>query len=326
MQRPPDLNDLPLPALYARLCGGGPGSLVGRLLELARDEDLRDSLAPARHGRDGLSGGGDVTTRACIDPGRSGRGVVVMRSGGVVAGLAAIGELLRVFAPSCAFETAASDGDEVGAGAALGVLAGPLDEILETERTLLNLLGRMCGVATRTREFAREIPAGARAALYDTRKTTPGLRVLEKYAVRCGGGRCHRIGLHDAVLIKDNHLAGVSVDGIAAFVRQAAARARRDGAPAFVEVEVDTFTQFEALLALEPGVIDIVLLDNMESAEMTRAAQQRDRLMPSLLLEASGGVTPQTIGAIARTGVDRISVGSLTHGAVWADAAMDVEG
>ena len=167
---------------------------------------------------------------------------------------------------------------------------------------------------------------GCRARLYDTRKTTPGLRVLEKYAVRCGGGFCHRIGLFDAVLIKDNHIAGVSVTELPRAIQRAATLARVKSHPAFVEVEVDTLEQYEALLTLPPGTVDIILLDNMSCELMSHAAKRRDEVNPGLELEASGGITLETIGPVSRTGVDRISVGGLTHSAVVLDVAMDVEG
>jgi len=318
-----DLNGLSLEALYEHLAAGGA---VRRLLELARDEDLGFAEPPRRPGdREGDARRGlDVTTAACIAPERRCRAALVARSGGVVSGLAAFPELLRVFAPSCVLAPMARDGGRVAPGATAAEIQGPLDEVLELERTALNLIGRMSGIATRTAEFARAIPAGSRAALYDTRKTTPGMRALEKYAVRCGGGRCHRLGLFDAALIKDNHLAGVPVRGLAAFVRDAATRARAIAALRFVEVEVDTLAQFDALLTLPRGTVEIVLLDNMEPEDLRRAAALRDARAPWLELEASGGVTLATIREIAGTGVDRISVGGLTHGAVSLDVALDV--
>jgi nicotinate-nucleotide pyrophosphorylase (carboxylating) len=162
--------------------------------------------------------------------------------------------------------------------------------------------------------------------LYDTRKTTPGLRVLEKYAVRCGGGFCHRIGLFDAVLIKDNHLAGVSIAELPTFVARAAERAKGI-APrntSFVECEVDSLEQLSALLTLPTGTLDIVLLDNMSVGQLKKACAMRDRANPKLELEASGGVNLKSIPAIASTGVDRISVGALTHSAVQLDIGLDI--
>lgn len=317
-----DLNALPLPELYAQFERTG---MIRRLLELARDEDL--GLSPTRAPNGRLRGGvGDVTTAACIAPGRRAVAHLVARAPGVISGLACVPELLSIFAPGCAVELRARDGERVSGGSVLAVFRGALDETLELERTMLNLVGRLCGVASRTAEFVALLPKGSRARLYDTRKTTPGLRVLEKYAVRCGGGLCHRLGLHDAVLIKDNHLAGVGVRELAAFVAKAAAEARRlaPGAVSFVEVEVDTLDQFRALLGLAPGVVDIVLLDNMGPALLREAARLRDAEAPSLQLEASGGITKDSLADVAATGVDRISTGSLTHSAVSLDVALDV--
>lgn len=322
MPKTDEINAMSLPALFRHLAAGG---LVRRLLEIARDEDLGvGPLDAAGRGGAPTGGSGDATSDCCIGPERMGVGLVVARSGGVMAGLDALPMLLELFAPSCKGEVHVRDGERAEPGATVATVRGALDEVLALERTLLNLVGRLSGIATRTAEFVAAIPAGSRAGLYDTRKTTPGLRVLEKYAVRCGGGRSHRMGLHDAVLIKDNHLAGVGVGELAAFVALAAAKARGAGSLLFVEVEVDTLEQFGALLTLPEGVVDIVLLDNMSCAQMSEAAARRDRTNPALELEASGGVTLASLPGIAATGVDRISVGGLTHSAVSLDVAMDV--
>lgn len=314
-----DLNALPLPELYAELARTG---LVTRLLELARDEDLGDARSPTR---------GDITSEAAVPPGERGEARVVCRREGVAAGLALVADALRLLGPACRFDPHARDGDELAPGATMGVVAGPLQEILAAERTLLNLVGRLSGVATLTRRYveaiAREAP-GAAARLFDTRKTTPGLRVLEKYAVRCGGGMCHRLALHDAVLIKDNHLAHVPGGELARRVAAAAraARAMRPaGALRFVEVEVDGLEQLARVLSVEPGLIDIVLLDNMPPERLREAVAMRDRAAARVELEASGGVTLETVGAIARTGVERISCGAITHSAPTVDVALDVE-
>ena len=303
-------NDLPLPDLYRRLAGGG---LVGRLLELARDEDL----GPA---------GVDLTGMAC-ETGDRAEARVVARNPGVIAGLATIPGLLDAFGVDVETETVRRDGERVGPGDAVITLRGPLAELVKIERTLLNLLGRLSGVATRTGRFVGAMHAAGdhRAALYDTRKTTPGLRVLEKYAVRCGGGRCHRLGLHDAVMFKDNHIAGVPTRDLAAHMTGLVERVRASRhAPVFIEAEVDTLEQLDALLTLAPGVIDVVLLDNMGPELLGRAVSRRDAAGSPVLLEASGGVTLETIGAIASTGVDRISVGSLTHHAASLDLGLDI--
>jgi nicotinate-nucleotide pyrophosphorylase (carboxylating) len=305
----PSPNDLPLPDLYAALAGTG---LVRRLIELARDEDLGPSRV-------------DATARAAIPPGGLIEGTVVAREAGVASGLAAGPEVAQVFGASLEFEPLVADGTAVEPGTRLATLTGDPGEVLAAERTLLNLLGRLCGVATRTAEFVAVMGTGRRARLYDTRKTTPGLRVLEKYAVRCGGGFCHRMGLHDAVLIKDNHIAGVRPDRLAAWVADASERARAASPrPAFFEVEVDSLDQLRALLILPPGVIDIVLLDNFSMAKVREAVALRDASNPALELEVSGGITLQTIRDLAATGVERISTGSVTHHAVWLDVALDV--
>ncbi len=311
-----DLNALPLEDFYAKLAGSG---LVRRLLELARDEDL-GPVAPR-----------DVTSVCCIGADQPGVASIVARVEGVVSGLAALPALVEIFAPDVKVRTHASDGQWVKEKTTLAEVCGPLRQILALERTTLNLVGRLCGVATKTAQFVAamgDVAAdGGRARLYDTRKTTPGLRVLEKYAVRCGGGHSHRMGLHDAVLIKDNHIAGVGVASLPEYIHAAAAKARSfRPAPTFVEVEVDTLEQFAALLTLEAGVVDIVLLDNMTTDMLRSASELRDQRNPTLQLEASGGVRLSTIHEIARTGVDRISAGALTHSAVSLDVAMDIEG
>jgi nicotinate-nucleotide pyrophosphorylase (carboxylating) len=307
-----DLNALPLPELYRRLCEGG---LVRRLLELAREEDV---------GRDG-----DVTSLVAVPASARAAGHIIARSAGVVAGLNALADVLDGFGGGLDLTLRVRDGNAVVAGTSLATVRGPKQALLTVERTALNLVGRLSGIATRTAEFVRAMSAGGsvRAMLYDTRKTTPGLRVLEKYAVRCGGGMCHRIGLFDAVLIKDNHLAGVGLAELAAVVGGAArkARAERPGLQ-FVEVEVDSLAQLEAVLSLERGVVDIVLLDNMGPVDLRRAVAMRDASRARPELESSGGVSLQTVREIAETGVERISAGTLTHGAVWMDVAMDVAG
>lgn len=315
-------NELALPDLYASVAESG---LVRRLLELARDEDL------GPEGRD-MTG---EATRSGSNDGPSTTAAVVARQAGVAAGLATIPELLSVFGVSVKAELLAGDGDTVTPGDNLATLTGTLDEIVRVERTLLNLVGRLSGVATRTATFVRTMRAAGDtpARLYDTRKTTPGLRVLEKYAVRCGGGCCHRMGLHDAVMFKDNHIAGVPTDRLATHARSLVARVRARAAetgvtPAFIEFEVDTLDQLDALLTVNgengTGSIDVILLDNMPPVELVEAVARRDRAGSGVLLEASGGVTLETVTAIAETGVDRVSVGSLTHGAVSLDVGLDI--
>lgn len=305
---------------YASLRATG---LPRRLFEIAHEEDLGPATTDPRGGPDRAIG--DITSSCCIDPRKIARASLIARRAGVISGLAATDDLLDLFAPSVRAQCHMDDGTIAATDACVMTLNGPLDEILGLERTLLNLVGRLSGIATRTKTFVDALPNGCRAKIYDTRKTTPGLRVLEKYAVRCGGGQSHRIGLFDAVLIKDNHIAGVPLDALAHTIRVAAARARASHSrPSFIEVEVDTLEQFEQLLTLERGVIDIVLLDNMGPDMLRRAVSMRDATNPSLELESSGGVSLETLPALAATGVDRISIGGLTHSAVVLDVALDV--
>jgi nicotinate-nucleotide pyrophosphorylase (carboxylating) len=306
-----DLNALALPDLYGELSRTG---LIRRVIELARDEDLGDA--------------GDVTSEVFVPADACAMGRIVARQAMVVSGLAVVGEASRLLAPRVGVEPRTADGARVAAGTVLAELRGPMREILAAERTLLNLIGRLSGIATLTAQYVEAV-RGTRAQVLDTRKTTPGLRALEKYAVRCGGGLCHRLGLFDAVLIKDNHLAGVGIERLGAAVRSAAAAARaRPGGVAFVEVEVETLEQLRAILDADGAGADIVLLDNMPIERLREAVAMRDRWQNGsvrVLLEASGGVRLETIRLIAETGVDRISVGAITHGAVSTDVAMTVE-
>jgi nicotinate-nucleotide pyrophosphorylase (carboxylating) len=221
------------------------------------------------------------------------------------------------------------DGAAVAAGTHLATIRGRARTLLTAERTLLNFLGHLSGVATLTAEYVAAV-AGTRARIYDTRKTTPGWRRLEKYAVRCGGGHNHRTGLFDAILIKDNHLAwGQHAGGGHFSPAEAVLRARAfcqdtaagDPRPSLlVEVEVDSLAQLDEVLPVGP---DIVLLDNMSVEQLSAAVRRRDTLGAAVELEASGGVTLATVRQIAETGVDRISVGALTHSAVGLDVGLD---
>ncbi len=313
-----DLNDLPLAELYAALAATG---LTRRLIELARDEDL----GPRRL---------DVTSAVATGEDERLRVRIVAREGGLVSGLATIPEVIQAFEAPVLYEPLAADADRVRPGDTLARLAGPARAILALERTTLNLLGRLSGIATRTGAFVEAARRGARDAgldpdrvhVCDTRKTTPGLRVLEKYAVRCGGGRSHRLGLHDAVLVKDNHLAHVPIDALTDHVRTLASRARREHADLwFVEIEVDTLEQLRAVCKAEAGLVDIVLLDNMPPGTLREAVAIRNEYAPTLRLEASGGIRLDTIADIAATGIDRISAGALTQAAPAIDIAFDAE-
>jgi nicotinate-nucleotide pyrophosphorylase (carboxylating) len=317
----PDLNAMSLPELFAHLRGTG---LIRLLLLAARWEDLGPDWKP-----DADDGSGDITSVVCVPADRQGVADLVCRAAGVVAGLAVAADVIAMFGPACVFEARVSDGSRAEAGEMLGTLRGPARQVLAVERTFLNIVGRLSGIATRTAKFREALAPGVRAKVYDTRKTTPGMRVLEKYAVRCGGGCSHRLGLHDAVLMKDNHVAGVGQGEFAAFVRDAAMKAReRRPDLRFVQVEVTTLEQLRAVLGLAAsagaGLIDLVLLDNMPAAMMREACGLRDALAPRLELEASGGINLETIREVSTTGVDRISVGSLTHGAASLDVALEM--
>jgi nicotinate-nucleotide pyrophosphorylase (carboxylating) len=268
---------------------------------------------------------GDITSASTIPSDARGAACLVARSPGVLAGLPVAERLAAEFELLEHWKTYKTDGDRLEPGAIVARLAGPMRSLLALERTLLNFLQRLSGIATLTARFVAET-AGTRAAIYDTRKTTPGWRALEKYAVRCGGGRNHRFGLYDAVLIKDNHLAwlqsaaggGVGVEEpIAAAVASARANVP---AGTVVEVEVDTLEQLDVALRSGP---DVILVDNLGSSGMAEAVRRRDAVAPSIRLEASGGINLATAGAIAAAGVDRISVGALTHSAPSLDLAMD---
>jgi nicotinate-nucleotide pyrophosphorylase (carboxylating) len=224
------------------------------------------------------------------------------------------------------FEPRAADGDRVAAGAIVAELSGSARDMLTCERPLLNLVGRLSGIATLTSEFVARVE-GTKSRIYDTRKTLPGWRRLEKYAVRCGGGHNHRTGLFDAMLIKDNHLALAAEKKLSP--ADAVSRAREFakslatnhlGPELIVEVEVDRLEQLESVLRAEP---DIVLLDNMSNDALRAAVAKRDAMTPKIELEASGGVSLESVREIALTGVDRISAGSLTHTVRWFDVALD---
>ena len=282
-----------------------------------------------------LDRGQDWTTVCLVPEAARAAANVVARQAGVMAGLAAIPTLLDEMEIEAEFRTLASDGEAVAAGTVVATIAGPARDLLTSERTLLNLLGRLSGIATLTRQFVQAI-AGTKARLYDTRKTIPGWRRLEKYAVHCGGGHNHRTGLYDAVLIKDNHLAfgreeqtaaayspAEAVRKAKAFLAQQIAGEVPRGAPdpqMIVEVEVDSLDQLRAVLPEQP---DIVLLDNMPPAMLRQAVQIREAGGYASEFEASGGISLATIRAVAETGVERISSGVLTHSAVCLDVALD---
>lgn len=271
--------------------------LVRPIVDLALAEDL---------GR-----AGDITGQACIDPDARLSVVWASRQDGRVSGLSCARLALAALDPTARFEVVTPDGADVLPGAVLARAKGNARAVLIAERTGLNLLGRLSGIATLTRSYVRLVE-GTGATIVDTRKTTPGLRALEKYAVRCGGGVNHRFGLDDAILIKDNHVAACG--GVGEAVRRARAHA---GHLVKVEVEVDGLDQLDEALKHGP---DVVMLDNFSLDDLRAAvALAKGRTV----LEASGGVNLTTVRAIAETGVDVISVGALTHSAPVLDIGLD---
>jgi len=260
-----------------------------------------------------LGRAGDITAQACIPADAELSAAFVTRRGGVVAGLACARLALFELDPFAHFHGETYDGQIVAAGAVLARVRGKARAILTAERTALNLLGRLSGVATLTRDYVDAV-AGTRARITDTRKTTPGLRALEKYAVRCGGGVNHRFGLDDAILIKDNHIAACGSLGEA--VRRAKAFS---GHTMKVEVEVDSLLQLQEALASDP---DVIMLDNFTVEDLREAVRAT---AGRVILEASGGVELHTVRAIAETGVDVISVGALTHSARVLDIGLDAD-
>jgi len=302
--------------------GRGGGKLVGvtdladyiadneltRLFETAKREDL---------GPDQI----DATSECFIDAQALGIAAFATRQAGTGAGLALLDAVCKVYGGRIDVVTQASDGDAVAPGQTLATLAGPMRDLLAVERVALNLLTHLSGVATLTAQYVARC-TGTKAGVYDTRKTLPGLRGLQKYAVACGGGKTHRVGLYDAVLIKDNHLADTPINQLAQRLTAAANDARQRWPELkFVEVEVDTLDQFSTVIK---APIDIVLLDNMPLSTLTQAVLMRNQQAPNIALEASGGVNLETIGMIAQTGVDRISVGALTHSAPSLDIGLDI--
>lgn len=274
-----------------------------RLIDVALAEDL--------------STNGDLTCNALVRSDQMGTVQVVSRSNGVLAG-SPIGRMVfDSLDGDVKWNARQKDGDSLSKGTVVADVSGPLRSLLIGERTMLNFMTHLSGIASITRRFVDAV-AGTKAKILDTRKTLPAWRLLEKYAVRCGGGTNHRLGLYDGVLIKDNHLAAwTESSSIAEAVKTARAKSPPD---IRIEVEVDTLVQLEDALN---GAPDIVLLDNMSVETMTQAVAIRDKRSPNVLLEASGGITLETVGAIARTGVERISVGALTHSAPALDLAFD---
>jgi nicotinate-nucleotide pyrophosphorylase (carboxylating) len=271
---------------------------IDRIIEIALAEDIHT---------------GDITTLAMLPKARRMRARLIAKEPLVLAGLSVAERVFARLDPSIRFEAAFADGDPLQTGDVIARLEGDASALLQGERVSLNLLQRMCGIATQTAAYVKEVE-GTGARVVDTRKTTPGLRVLEKYAVRVGGGTNHRTGLYDGVLIKENHIAAAG--GILEAVRRA-----RAYIPHTLKVEIETESLEQVALALEAGA-DIIMLDNMSLPEMSEAVLL---IGGRALVEASGGVNLNSIRAIAQTGVDIISVGALTHSVRAADISMLME-
>ena len=261
----------------------------------------------------GLSG--DVTSKSIVQEDEKGRFAINLRSSGVICGLEPLSRSMDMFG-DILITLLCQDGDCVE-NETIAHIDGAVQSVLLAERTILNLLGHASGIATNTRKFVDAI-ADFDCVVCDTRKTTPGLRMLDKYAVACGGGTLHRLGLQDAALYKDNHLAGL--DNPTEKLQKAIKVVRNEQAVKFVEVEVDSLQQLEEVLSLD---VDMVLLDNFTVEQLQQAVELLNNADRKPLLEASGGITLETIHAIAQTGVDRIAVGALTHQSPWLDIGLD---
>ncbi len=270
--------------------------------------------AVARALAEDLGRAGDVTSVATVPAGVTGRAVVTAREAGIISGLPLAEAAFRKLDAEVKLTAHGRDGDAVAAGTVLMTVEGQARGLLGAERTALNFLGHLSGIATATAAFVRLI-AGTRARVCCTRKTTPGLRALQKYAVRCGGGFNHRFGLDDAILIKDNHIA------LAGGIKAVLGRARGvAGHLVKIEIEVDTLDQLREVL--DAGLADAVLLDNMDPATLKAAV---DLVAGRLVTEASGGITHASAAAIAATGVDYLSSGAITHYSVHLDVGLDIE-
>jgi nicotinate-nucleotide pyrophosphorylase (carboxylating) len=288
-----------------------PASLLNPdafLSPLAIDEAVQRALD------EDLGRAGDITSVATIPETTHAHAIMVARQAGVIAGLPLAVAVFQKLSPDLSIQAHFRDGGSVAAGVHVLTISGPARAVLAGERTALNFVGRLSGIATLTADYVRHT-AGTRMRICCTRKTTPGLRALEKYAVRCGGGFNHRFGLDDAILIKDNHVAVAG--GITPVLERARAKV---GHLVRIEIEVDTLAQLREVL--DTGLADVVLLDNMDIATLTEAVKLANK---RVVLEASGGVTQGSIAKIAATGVDYASAGALTHSAPNFDVALDID-
>jgi nicotinate-nucleotide pyrophosphorylase (carboxylating) len=276
-------------------------ALPPELVAAAVDAALREDLGAA----------GDITSAATIPASATAIATFGARQPGVLAGLPFAAAAFRAIDPTVQFEAMADDGEVIASGAILARVSGNARAILSAERVALNYLTHLSGIATATARLVERV-RHTKARILDTRKTTPGLRLIEKYAVACGGGQNHRIGLYDAILIKDNHIA------VAGGAGEAIRRARAHAPGVKLEIEVGSLAELDEALAEHP---DIILLDNMAVATMRTAV---DRVAGRALLEASGNITVATVQAVAETGVDYISSGAITHSAPALDIGMDI--
>jgi nicotinate-nucleotide pyrophosphorylase (carboxylating) len=281
---------------------------VRPLIQMAIEEDL---------------GQGDKTSELLFKDDTTAKATIISREEIVVCGMAIAGEILKSYDERLVLDVRIGDGELAHVGSKLGTIEGPLRPMLSAERVMLNFLQRLSGIATTTMKYVRAIQ-GTKARIYDTRKTMPGWRLLEKYAVRCGGGYNHRFGLYDGILIKDNHLAQLGKD-FHQKLRGIVAEAKEIKGVKFVAVEVDHVDhQLNYVLDI-PG-IDIVLLDNMGQWQLKHAVEMRDKMCgkhKKPLLEASGNITLSNVSAIAQCGIDRIAIGAITHSAKAVDIGLD---
>jgi len=281
---------------------------VQPLIQMAIEEDL---------------GRGDVTSELLFKDDTVAKATIISREEIVVCGMAIAREILKSYDERLDMDVRINDGESAHVGSKLGVIEGPLRSMLSAERVLLNFLQRLSGIATTTMKYVRAIQ-GTKARIYDTRKTMPGWRLLEKYAVRCGGGYNHRLGLYDGILIKDNHLAQLGRD-FHHKLRGIIAEAKDVKGVKFVAVEVD-HVDHQLNYVLEIPGIDIVLLDNMGQWQLKHAVEMRDQMCgkhKKPLLEASGNITLSNVSAIAQCGIDRIAIGAITHSAKAVDIGLD---
>ncbi len=262
-------------------------------------------------------GYGDITTESLVPAEAMAKAEFVAKQDGVLAGIDAAKTVFHTLDPSVVFNAKMKDGMPFSDGDILAEIEGRASVLLKAERTALNFLQRLCGIATLTRRYVEAV-ASAAAEILDTRKTTPGWRLLEKYAVTCGGGRNHRMGLHDAVLIKENHIA-LAQSGGGSIKSAILAIRKKLGKDIFLEVETRNLEEVASALSAAP---DCILLDNMSPAQMRQAVLLGEKSDGDILFEASGGVNLDSIAEIAKTGVHRISVGALTHSAPSADISM----